>query len=422
LSGCCRPTGPCDNAPTQAPSTERPPLLESGSPAFRRLNLALFAAGFSTFAILYCVQPLLPVFSHEFNVGAATSSLSLSLTTGLLAVSMLVAGSLSDVWGRKPVMVASLVSSAVLTIVSAALPNWTALLAARALAGITLSGLPAVAMTYVSEEVHPKSVGLAMGLFIGGNAIGGMAGRLLTGLLTDLGHWRFAMAMIGVLGLLAAIGAWASLPASAQFRPRRADPMNVVRAFVDSLRDPGLCCLFAEAFLLMGAFVTLYNYLGFRLLAPPYEFSQTAIGAIFTLYLIGTASSAWIGDLAGRLGRRKVLWRMIAIMMLGVGLTLSNAIVPILVGISAVTFGFFGGHSVASSWVGRRAQGARAQASALYLFCYYAGSSTVGKAGGVFWTACAWPGVAGLVLALLGTAFAVSLWLVTLPPVASGPP
>jgi YNFM family putative membrane transporter len=46
-----------------------------------------------------------------------------------------------------------------------------------------------------------------MGLFIGGNAIGGMAGRLLTGLLTDLGHWRFAMAMIGVLGLLAAIGA-----------------------------------------------------------------------------------------------------------------------------------------------------------------------------------------------------------------------
>jgi YNFM family putative membrane transporter len=81
----------------QAPSTELPPLLESGSPAFRRLNLALFAAGFSTFAILYCVQPLLPIFSHEFNVGAATSSLSLSLTTGLLAVSMLVAGSLSDV-------------------------------------------------------------------------------------------------------------------------------------------------------------------------------------------------------------------------------------------------------------------------------------------------------------------------------------
>jgi YNFM family putative membrane transporter len=403
-------------------STERPPLLQSGTPTFRRMNLALFAAGFSTFATLYCVQPLLPVFSHEFGVGAAASSLSLSLTTGLLAGSMLVAGSLSDMWGRKPVMVASLVSSAVLTVVSAALPNWTALLAARALVGITLSGLPAVAMTYVSEEVHPKSVGLAMGLFIGGNAVGGMAGRLLTGMLTDLGGWRFAMAAIGTLGLLAAAGAWASLPAPAQTRHRPADFMGLLRSFAEPLRDPGLCGLFAEGFLLMGAFVTLYNYLGFRLLAPPYGFSQTAIGAIFVVYLVGTASSAWIGDLAGRLGRRKVLWSMIATMALGVGLTLSDAIAPILIGIAVVTFGFFGAHSIASSWVGRRSHSARAQSSALYLFCYYAGSSIVGTVGGVFWTAHSWRGVVGLVLALLTAAFAVSLWLATVPPVAPGPP
>ena len=172
---------------------DAPTLLRSGTPAFRRLNLALFAAGFATFATLYCVQPLLPIFSDEFQVSAATSSLSLSLTTGLLAVSMLVAGSLSDVWGRKPVMVASLVSSAALTIISAALPSWHALLLARVLVGITLSGLPAVAMAYVSEEVDSKSIGLAMGLFIGGNAIGGMAGRLVTGILTDLAGWRYAM-------------------------------------------------------------------------------------------------------------------------------------------------------------------------------------------------------------------------------------
>jgi MFS transporter, YNFM family, putative membrane transport protein len=273
-------------------------------------------------------------------------------------------------------------------------------------------------MTYVSEEVHPKSIGLAMGLFIGGNAIGGMTGRLLTGFLTDLAGWRFAMAVIGVLGLLAAIGAWASLPASSQFRPRRSYPVSLVRSFAAPLRDSGLCCLFALAFLLMGAFVTIYNYLGFRLLAPPYGFSQTAIGAIFTIYLIGTASSAWIGDFAGRVGRHKVLWTMIAIMVVGVGLTLSSSIVLILVGTTVVTFGFFGGHSVASSWVGRRAQESRAQASAIYLFCYYAGSSAVGTLGGLFWTAYSWPGVTGLVLVLLGIAFAVSLWLSMLPPIA----
>ena len=134
---------------------------------------------------------------------AGGDALSLSLSTGLLAIAMLVAGSLSEVWGRKPVMVVSLLSSAALTIASAAAPDWATLLVVRALIGLTLSGLPAVAMAYVSEEVHPRSIGLAMGLLIGGNAIGGMAGRLLSGILTDLGSWRLAVGTIGKGSILA---------------------------------------------------------------------------------------------------------------------------------------------------------------------------------------------------------------------------
>ena len=405
----------------QDPMSDMPSRLVSGTPAFRRLNLALFAAGFSTFAILYCVQPLLPEFSREFHVSAAVSSLSLSLSTGLLAVAMLVAGSLSEVWGRKPVMVASLFASALLTILSAVAPNWTSLLLTRMLIGITLSGLPAVAMAYVSEEVDSKSIGLAMGLFIGGNAIGGMAGRIIGGVLTDLGSWRLAIGLIGIIGLVSAIAAWRSLPASVHFHPRRADPQDLLRSLGMHLRDPGLRALFAQAFLLMGAFVTLYNYLGYRLTEPPYSLSQTAIGAIFAAYLIGTLSSAWIGELAGRLGRRRVLWAMIAIMLAGVALTLSPHLALILAGIVAVTFGFFGGHSIASSWVGNRAVDAKAQASALYLFCYYIGSSAVGTLGGVFWTRWGWSGVAGLVTILLLAALALALWLMALPPRRAGP-
>ena len=401
------------------PIPEVPSRLVRGTPAFRRLNLALFAAGFSTFAILYCVQPLLPEFSREFHITAAVSSLSLSLSTGLLAIAMLLAGSLSEVWGRKPVMIASLLSSAILTLLSAAAPNWSSLLLARMAIGITLSGLPAVAMAYISEEVDPKSIGLAMGLFIGGNAIGGMAGRIISGVLTDLGSWRLAIGLIGALGLAATLAAWRSLPASAHFQPRQANLKDLLRSFAEHLRDPGLCGLFAEAFLLMGGFVTVYNYLGYRLTEPPYSLSQTAIGAIFAAYLIGTLSSAWIGELAGRLGRRRVLWAMIAIMLAGVALTLFQSLALILSGIVAVTFGFFGAHSIASSWVGSRAIDAKAQASALYLFCYYAGSSAMGTLGGVFWTTQGWPGVAGLVAALLLAAITIALWLITIPPRAA---
>lgn len=395
---------------------ETPSRLASGTPAFRRLNLALFAAGFSTFAILYCVQPLLPEFSQEFHVSAAVSSLSLSLSTGLLAVAMLVAGSLSDVWGRKPVMVASLFASALLTLLSAAAPNWTSLLVARMLIGITLSGLPAVAMAYVSEEVDTRSIGLAMGLFIGGNAVGGMAGRIISGVLTDLGSWRLAIGLIGVVGLASAVAAWRSLPASTHFQPRSACPAELLRSLGEHLRDPGLRALFAEAFLLMGGFVTVYNYLGYRLTEAPYALSQSAIGAIFSAYLIGTASSAWIGALAGRLGRRRVLWAMIAIMLAGVALTVFHHLALILAGIAAVTFGFFGAHSIASSWVGNRALTGKAQASALYLFCYYAGSSAIGTLGGVFWTYGGWFGVSALVTSLLVAALALAIWLMTLPP------
>ncbi|MBZ6077541.1 MFS transporter [Microvirga puerhi] len=397
---------------------EVPGRLESGTSAFRRLNLALFAAGFATFAILYCVQPLLPVFSQEFHVSAAVSSLSLSLSTGMLAVAMLVTGSISEVWGRKPLMVAALFSSAVLTIVSAVAPNWHTLLVTRLLIGATLSGLPAIAMAYVSEEVDTKSIGLAMGLFIGGNAIGGLAGRVVTGVLTDLVSWRFAIGTIGALGLAAAIAAWRSLPESRHFLPRRADPADLLRSFATHLRDPGLRALFAEAFLLMGGFVTFYNYLGYRLIAAPYSLSHSAIGAIFTVYLVGTFSSTFVGHLAGRLGRRKVLWTMILVMLAGLTITLSQNLLLILLGIVAVTFGFFGAHSIASSWVGQRAQIAKAQASALYLFAYYFGSSAVGTLGGVFWSAWNWAGVTALVAVLLLAALGIALWLTRLSPIA----
>jgi YNFM family putative membrane transporter len=401
-------------------ASEAESRLESGTPAFRRLNLALLAAGFSTFAILYCVQPLLPAFSAEFHVSAAVSSLALSLSTGLLALAMLVAGSVSEVWGRKSLMVASLLCSALLTILSAAAPNWPSFLVIRMLIGVTLSGLPAVAMAYVSEEVHPRSIGLAMGLFIGGNAVGGMAGRIISGVLTDLASWRLAVGFIGAVGLAAAVAAWRSLPDSAHFRPRRARPADLLRSLAEHLRDPGLRGLFAEAFLLMGGFVTLYNYLGYRLTEPPYGLSQSAIGAIFVVYLMGSASSAWAGQLAGRLGRPRILWVMITIMLAGIALMLSAHLGLIIAGIVAVTFGFFGAHSIASSWVGSRAQQAKAQASALYLFCYYAGSSAIGTLGGVFWTHGRWWGVSGLVTGLLLLALMTAIWLGRLPQAQPG--
>ncbi|WP_144157291.1 MFS transporter [Paraburkholderia sp. BCC1885] len=389
--------------------------IEHGTPAFWRTNFALFAAGFATFALLYCVQPLMPLFSADFGVSAAGASLALSLTTGLLAVSMLVAGGLSETWGRKPIMVASLLLSAVLTVICAAVPHWTTLLVMRALMGVALSGLPAVAMAYVGEEMHPRSLGHAMGLYVGGTGLGGMAGRLLTGVITDVWGWRSAVFVIGVLGILSAAVLWRFLPPSRHFVRRELRLAPLVRAFGSHLRDGVLPLLFAEGFLLMGSFVTVYNYVGYRLVAAPFSLSQTRIGFIFAVYLFGIISSTMVGGISGRLGRRVVLPATFILMLAGTAMTLSNQLWLIIAGVAVLTIGFFGTHSIASAWVGARAQVSKAQASSLYLFAYYLGSSVVGSLGGVFWNLHGWHGVVAMACALLLIGLAISLWLYAMP-------
>lgn len=391
-------------------------LIRHGTPAFKRTNLALFAAGLATFGLLYCVQPLMPLFSQHYGISAATSALSLSLTTGVLAFAMLFAGGVSDAWGRKKVMVASLLSSAVLVLLTALMPNWYALLTLRTLLGITLSGLPAVAMTYLTEEMHPESIGLGMGLYISGSAVGGMSGRLIAGVVADFAGWRAGVAVVGVLGLVSGLVFWKALPPSRHFHPQPLQWRALFARFASMFRDAGLPWLFLEGFLLLGAFVTVYNYLGYRLLAPPYNLSQTVVGLIFGIYLVGTFSSAWMGHLAGKLGRRKVLWTAFALMLFGVLCTMTASLWLIILGITAITFGFFGGHSIVSSWVGRRGGAAKAQASSMYLFSYYMGSSVAGWSGGLFYAADGWLGVALFVGALVLIGLLVALRLYRLPP------
>ncbi len=392
-------------APTPAPVAA---LIRHRTPAFRRANLALFSAGFATFALLYCVQPILPIFAHDFHVSAAQSSLALSLTTILLAPAMIVAGIFSEARGRKAIMVWSLFASAILTFASAFITKWTSMLVIRSLVGVAFAGLPAISMTYVSEEMHPNSVGLAMGLLIAGNGLGGMTGRLLTSFVADEFSWRWGVGIIGVVGLVATFIFWRTLPPSRHFSARPLDFKAIALAFFEQLRDARLVALYAEGFLLMGALVTSYNYVTYHLLAPPYSLSETEAGSIFVVYVGGIFASAWIGSMADRRGRAKMLVLMTALILAGAAISLARPLVFVVLGIAAITFGFFGGHSVASSWVGLRARNAKAQASALYLFFYYIGASLAGTLGGVFWEVGRWPGVVAFVGAMAIASIAIA--------------
>ncbi|GAB6081415.1 MFS transporter [Desulfuromonas carbonis] len=386
-------------------------LICSGTRSYRRINLAFFGAGFVTFITLYDVQPLLPLFAAEYGVAPALASLPLSVATAALAVTMLFAGTLSESFGRKPVMALALIASSCLALFTAVSQGLLALLALRLLQGAVLAGLPAVAMAYLSEELEPGSVAPAMGLYISGNAIGGMSGRIFTAALAEATSWRLALAAVGMLCLLLSLWFVASLPPGRQAVRRPFRGRYLVTSLLAHLRDPGLLGLFGIAFLGMGSFVTLYNYLTFRLLAPPYTLSQTTVSLIFLAYLAGSLSSSLAGRLSGRWGLASVLRGGLLLMVAGILLTLLHPLFLVIAGVVCCTVGFFAVHSVASSWVGRRARSARAQASSLYLFSYYLGSSVCGTLGGYFWSGAGWGGVVGMVGLLLAMALALAGWL-----------
>jgi YNFM family putative membrane transporter len=415
-----------------------------GEAGYRRILLGLFAAGVATFAALYSTQPLIGVLAQRFAVSPAHAAWSVSIATLLLGFGMLAAGTLSGRWGRARTIICSLFLTALLGVLCALAPSWPVLLAARAVQGLALAGTPAVALVYLREEVHPSVAPRATGLYIGGTALGGMTGRLLAGGVNDLGGWRWAVGAVAILSLACAVVALLCLPAprhperarflataapaavpaaaatatvapaaapaapatapAAAAGPRRRAPLR--RAW-RVLADPGLLGLYLISATMMGAFVAVYNVLGLRLTAQPYQLSVFQASLVFCVYPLGSLSSALAGRLAERVGRPVVVFSGCLLALAGLAVTLVTPLPLVILGTAVVTVGFFAAHGVASGWaaaLGQRGHGDAAQASAFYLLAYYLGSSVFGEFGTSLWSSGRWPSVAVLAAALMLTA------------------
>lgn len=379
--------------------------IARGTATWRAMGIALFCAGFSSFALIYCVQPLLPALAQDFGLDAATSALALSLTTGCLALSIFVLGALSQGLGRKGLMSASMLAAAGLNLAVAFAPSWHLILLCRAVEGLVLGGVPAVAMAYLAEEIEPADLGKAMGLYIGGTAFGAMMGRVGMGVLTEVASWHVAMALLGGLCLVSALLFVRLLPASRHFERQPGMRLGQHLAlWRGHLANPALRRVYAIGFCLTSVFVTVFNYTTFRLVAAPYGLGQTTISMIFLAFALGIFSSQIAGSLSDRLGRRALLVVAFVTVLAGVLLTLAASLWLICAGIALVATGFFVGHSVASGAVGAWAEGGKGHAASLYLLFYYIGASLVGWGGGWFWQAGGWTAVAGMTaaVALLG--------------------
>ena len=384
-----------------------------GSREYRRLLVGLFFAGVATFAQLYATQAVLPAVAEDLGSGPADAALTVSASTLGLAAAVIPWSLLADRIGRVPVMAVGLIAATLLGACAPLAPDIVVLLGLRLLEGAALGAVPAVALAYLSEEVAPRHVAAAAGSYIAGTTVGGLSGRIVAGWVGELAGWRWGVASVVLLCVVAASLFVALVPVARGFVPRRARSErgpSVRGRIMANLRSRVQLALYAQGFLLMGAFVAVYNYLGFHLAGAPFFLAPAVVTLLFLAYLAGTASSPRAGALAVRHGRLPVLGASIGVMAGGAGLMFVPMLPVVIVGLLAFTAGFFGAHAVASGWTPvAAAPDARAQASSLYYLGYYAGSSVFGWLLGVVFVRAGWGVLVVAVLVMCALALAVAV-------------
>ncbi|UZJ29879.1 MFS transporter [Streptomyces endophytica] len=384
--------------------------LRPGGPGYRRMSFALFAAGVATFALLYSTQALLPAISGDLGVSPDQASWTVSAATFGLALGVIPLSAVSERFGRRTLMTASLAVAAVIALLVPFAPSLGVLIALRAVQGVALAGLPASAMAFLAEEVRAKALVAAIGLFVAGNSIGGMSGRIVTGWVAQAWGWRAALGAVGLMAVVCAVTFRLLVPKARHFVPRSVGPRALARTLGGHLADPLLRRLYGIGALFMTVFGAVYTVIGYRLVADPFNLPQGIVGSVFVIYLVGTVSSAAAGQLVARVGRRGALYLAVGTTSAGLLLTLADSIAAVLAGLVLITAGFFAGHAVASSSVSRTAKTARAQASALYQCAYYVGSSLGGALGAAAFHAVGWQGTVLLGLAAMLGAASITLY------------
>lgn len=354
-----------------------------GDPGYRRALIGALCAGLASFNALYATQAVLPSLSSTFDASPTVTALTVSACTGALALMVIPAGIISERVGRRIVLQVSALVATALSLALAFMPSIESLIVLRAIQGVAVAGVPAVAMTYLSEEIRSSHLAKVMGFYIAGTSLGGLSGRLIPGIALEFFDWRGAIIASGLFALTTAILTAFVLPQQRYFTPKKITLAHELSAFKEHFRNPTLIKLFILPFLMMGAFVSLYNYLGFRLISQ-FGLPESLAAFVFLLYLSGTWSSARAGTYVQKFGRGGVMAGTMVLCLLGLAFLMAPWLWTTLIGALLFTASFFAAHSTASSWVGLVATKDRAEASSTYILSYYFGSALVGWVSGYF--------------------------------------
>ncbi|WP_209307806.1 MFS transporter [Geodermatophilus sp. DF01_2] len=364
-----------------------------------RARAAVFLLGLAALLPIYSPQPLLPELARDLGVPATSTAWTVSATALGVAVAAPFAGAVSDRLGRRRVMLAAIGATALATVACAAVPGFSALLAARSVQGLLVPFVFAVAVAYVAEEVAGPGAAALNALYVSGTAFGGFLGRFLSGAVAAQLGWRasFVALALVLLATLAGVAAW--LPRERRFRPS-GGLLAGVRGIGGHLRNGRLLgtCLVGAALLFVQ--VGAFTYAGLHLAAPPFGLGTVEVGAVFAVFLVAVVVTPSTGRLVPRIGPRVVLVLATATSLAGLALTLVPSTAAVVAGLAGASTGVFAAQACATGQAAESGGRARSSAVGLYLTCYYAGGGIGAVAPAPLYEAAGWAGCVALLAAV----------------------
>lgn len=375
---------------------------------FRIIRNCMLISGLSVFAQLYLFQPMLSELQASFGVSLATGSLAVSASTIGMATGLFLFAFKADTFKRERLMSLSLILSALLTITSAFMSHFVLLLLLNFLKGIALSGVSAVALAYLSDEIEPGKIGLAISLYLSGNTIGGMTGRVAGSLLAGWGGWQQAVWAIGITSLLLGYLFYWKIPASSQVSQNSISIKEKLQQMKDLLSKRLFIGMYLIAALAMGVFVSVYNYISIQLESPRYGLPHQMIAMIFVMYLTGVAGSIIVGKLSDKHRPERLLRYSLILLGAGLSMLLIPRLWALIAGLGILTFAFFSTHTIASRIVSVNASRSKSSATSIYWLSYYAGSSIIGSLTGIILTRFGWDTFVEILLMLTTLSYLIS--------------
>ena len=364
---------------------------------YRRLAVAI--TGFCAFLNLYSPQALLPELSHEFGATAAQISGIMTASTLAVALTAPVTGAIADVIGRKRLITAALFAVSIPTVMLVLASDVHTIVAWRFVQGLCLPPIFAVTIAYIGDEFPPQEVAGVAGLYVTGSSFGGFAGRMVPGVFADLIGWRSGFLVLAAMTLFAAVAILFMLPRETKFVRSEGFAASGAQ-MLRHLRNPQLIATYAVGFGTLFNFIATFTYISFHLAAPPYNFSNTWLGALFVTYLGGTVLAPWAGRLIQRFGRRNFVLGVIVIWIGGAALLLAPQVAVIIAGLVVCAACGMLCQTVSTGYITLTAKDGRSSAVGLYVTCFYVGGSVGAFLPGLTWASAGWPGAVAMLIGM----------------------